>query len=76
MKEKMRIYSDNEGDVLEVDIGKPTPGYCKNLGKDLFEKVDERTGKTKGFTIINFRKRTEKLKSFDLSLPLQLEASS
>ncbi len=71
MKDKISIYYDKEGDVLEIDIGKPTKGYCKGLGDDIFEKIDEKTGNTKGYTILGFKKRTEK--SLNISLPINLE---
>ena len=72
MKEKIHIYYDKEGDVLEIDIGKPTAGYCKNLGNSIFEKIDEKTGISKGYTILNFKKKLEK--SIDISLPIKLSA--
>lgn len=69
----MHIYYDAEGDLFELRIGEPTPSYMKNLGHDIFERIDEKTKKMTGFTILNFKKRTEKFKPIDLELPDDLE---
>ncbi|MBI2507579.1 DUF2283 domain-containing protein [Candidatus Woesearchaeota archaeon] len=72
MKE-LSIYYDKEGDFLEVRIGKPTIAYFKDLGNDIFERVDERTGEVNGISIVNFRKRIENLKPIRASLQKKKE---
>lgn len=76
MKGKLHIYYDKEGDFLEFTAGKPTKGYFKDLGHDVFERIDEKTGEVKGFAIFNFKKRTEKLKPIEFSLPAKIELTS
>jgi len=71
-KGKLHVYYDEEGDVLEVILGKPTISYMKNLGNGTFERIDEKNGKTKGFLITSFKKRSEK-KAIDITLPANLE---
>ncbi|MAG20155.1 DUF2283 domain-containing protein [archaeon] len=73
MKEKLHVYYDKEGDVLEIRMGKPTIASFKDLGNDVFERIDEKSGEIKGFAIFNFNKRSEKLKSIDVSLPFGLK---
>ena len=76
MKNKLHIYYDQEGDFLELRIGKPTVSVYNNIGNDLFQRIDEKTGKVKGFAIFNFKKRTEKLKNIDVTLPVELKVFS
>jgi hypothetical protein len=38
----------------------------------VFQRIDEKTGKIKGLTILNFKARTKR-KSIDVSLPLKRE---
>lgn len=73
MKKNMHVYYDEEGDLLEIRLGKPTIGYLKDLGKDTFERIDEKTGEINGFLIFNFKKRSENLKPIDVALPVELK---
>ena len=56
MKKEMRIYYDEEGDYFEMFFGKATKGYYRNLDDGIFQRIDEKTGKTKGFSILGLRK--------------------
>ena len=76
MKNKLHIYYDEEGDFLELRIGKPTLSVYNDIGNDIFQRIDEKTRKVKGFAIFNFKKRTEKLKNIDVSLPIELKVFS
>ncbi len=76
MKNKLNIYYDEEGDFLELRIGKPTQSVYNAIGNDIFQRVDEKTGEIKGFAVFNFKKRTEKLKEVEVSLPVKLKISS
>ena len=42
MKEKVRVYYDDEADYLELNIGKPTKSYYDDLGEDIFQRIDEK----------------------------------
>lgn len=66
----VHIHYDEEGDLLELRVGKSSGTYMKNLGGGIFERVDEKTGKTRGFVIVSFKKKIEKSKS--VSAPLSL----
>ena len=76
MKENMSIYYDEEGDYLEIYFGKIKKGYFKEIGDKFFERIDEKTGKVVGVSIMNFKKRTEKLKELKITLPFKLEIVS
>jgi uncharacterized protein YuzE len=73
MKEKLNIHYDGKSDVLELRLGEPTESYYEDLGNDLFERRDEKTKEIKGFAIFNFKKRTEKGETIDVTLPAKLQ---
>lgn len=76
MKNKLHIYYDDEGDFLELRAGKPTPSTYNSIGNDIFQRIDDKTKQVKGFAIFNFKKRTEKLKNIDVTLPVELKVFS
>jgi len=76
MKDKLNIYYDEGGDFLEIRIGKPTESIYDDIGEDIFQRIDEKTGEIKGFAIFNFKKRTEKLKDIDVQLPVKVKISA
>ncbi len=76
MKRKLNLYYDEEGDFLELNIGKYTEGFFRNLGNGIFERVDKKTNKVTGVAVMAFRKRTQGLKEIEVSLPLKMQPSS
>lgn len=66
---KMIFHYDKEGDVLEVSFGKPRKAVSEELENDVVIRKDPKTKETIGFTILNFEKRSEKLKGFPISIP-------
>ena len=72
----MHLYYDEEGDFLEISIGKHTEGYFRNLGKGIFERVDKKTKEVKGVAVMGFKKRTQRLKDTSVSLPFTIELTS
>lgn len=73
MKGKLNIYYDEEGDLLEIQVGTSREGTFRNLGKGVFERIDTETKEVVGLTIHGFRKRTHDLKNMPLSLPVSVE---
>ena len=74
MDKKLNIWFDKEGDFLELTIGKPVKGFFRELGNDMLERVDAKTGKVIGFSILNFSKRFDKLKTIKkFQLPIAIE---
>ena len=55
MKRKVVITYDSDGDFLEIMIGKPKPSYYKNLGDDIFQRVDSKTDEIIGFALYNVK---------------------
>lgn len=76
MKGKMHIYYDEEADFLEINIGKYTDGYFRDVGEGISERVDQKTGKVTGIAIMGFRKKAGRLKDIEISLPINIEMSS
>jgi len=71
---KIDVWFDQEGDLLEVTIGKPRKGFFKPIeGEDAFVRVDARTGRIIGFTILNFTKKFRKSNNHHLKIPLPLK---
>jgi len=66
-KEPLRVWFDPEGDLLEVELGKPKKGFFKDMGDDVFLRVDMK-GNVLGFAILNATKRTKKLREVELPI--------
>ena len=66
-KEPLRVWFDPEGDLLEVELGKPKKGFFKDLGDDVFLRVDMK-GNVLGFAILNATKRMKKLREVELPI--------
>ncbi|PIU67853.1 MAG: DUF2283 domain-containing protein [Armatimonadetes bacterium CG07_land_8_20_14_0_80_40_9] len=64
---KMRIWYDQEGDMLEIGFGK-RKGYMKDVGDDIWLRIEE--DELKGFLILNFSKRVEKEK--EIKIPVKI----
>ena len=68
MEEKaLRIWFDPKGDLLEVGQAKPTKGFFKDAGDDIFIRVDLE-GNVTGFVILNATKRMTKIREVELPL--------
>ena len=72
MKEKFVMHYDEGGDLLELRIGDSTDSYFEDLGNDIFERVDRKTGEVKGLAIFNFKKRIEKDLDINIELPFDI----
>ena len=59
-KDKLSVYYDEEADLLEVIICRPTKSYYNGLGNDIFQRIDLKTKKVRGYTIFNFKKKIQK----------------
>jgi uncharacterized protein YuzE len=73
MKNKINIHYDEEGDILEIQIGEPTPSYYEEIKEGIFERIDEKTGEIRGFAIFSFRERIKK--EGDINIPLAPRAN-
>ena len=66
-KETLRVWFDPEGDLLEVELGKPRKGFFRDVGDDVFLRVDEK-GNVIGFAILNATKRMKKVREVELPI--------
>ena len=63
MAEKLRFWFDEEGDVLDISLGKPKKAVSKELEDDILIRINPKTKKIIGFTILNFTKRFKNSKA-------------
>jgi len=68
MEEGLKIWFDEEGDFLEIMLVGKGRGFFRDIGDDIWERVDEK-GRIRGIAILNFRRRAEKGK---IELPYRL----
>ena len=74
MEKNLNIWFDKKGDFLELTVGKPVKGFFREIGDDMLARVNAKTGKVIGFSILNFSKRFDKLKDTKrLELPISIE---
>ena len=71
----MRIYYDEEGDLLEISIGNPTKCYADEIEPGVFLRKDEETNEIKSIAILAFKKRTKSLKDIKVKLPIDISFS-
>lgn len=76
MKGKLNLYYDEEGDFLELQVGKYTEGYFRNLGHGVFERIDKKTDQVVGIALMGFKKRSEDKKEVKISLPVEIHLAS
>lgn len=76
MKGPMRVYYDEEGDFLEISVGKPTACYASEVEPGIFLRIDEKTSEVRSIGILGFKKRTRKIKDIELKLPVEVTLSS
>jgi len=71
MKGKLRVYYDEEGDYLEIRIGKPVSNYGEEINDDITLFKDEKTNEIVGIGILNFKKRSN-LQNLEIELPIDI----
>ena len=72
----MRVYYDEEGDFLEISVGKPTKCYASELGRGVFLRIDEKSEEVKSVGILGFKKRSKGLKDIKLNIPVEVNFST
>ena len=69
---KLYYHYDEDADVLYVSQGKPSArDVSEEAPNDIILRLDQKSKKVKGFTILNFVKRG---KNKHVSVPLPIEA--
>ncbi|MBI2147461.1 DUF2283 domain-containing protein [Candidatus Woesearchaeota archaeon] len=72
MKGPMRVHYDEEGDFLEISIGKPTSCYASEVESGVFLRRDEKTDEVKSVGILSFKKRIKSVKDIQITLPVDI----
>ncbi|MBI4439914.1 DUF2283 domain-containing protein [Candidatus Woesearchaeota archaeon] len=75
MKGPMRLHYDEEGDFLEISIGKPTKCYASEIEPGVFLRIDEKTNEVRSVGVIGFKKRSRKIEDIKLDLPIDINFS-
>ena len=73
-KQKLNFSYDNEGDILDISIGKPMKAISNEITDDFFVRIHPRTKRTVGFSILNFKKRSAK-QNGEFAVPIHAEFS-
>lgn len=69
---KLFYYFDKEADVFYLSQGKPSAkDYMSEAADDVILRINPKTKKIRGFTVLNFTKR---LKKTSLPIPLPIHA--
>ena len=69
MAQQLRFFFDREADILYLSLGKPRPALSKEVGDDVLVRIDPKTQRVVGCTILNLTKRFGKMKQAEF-LPL------
>lgn len=76
MKEKISFWFDQKNDILDISIGKPKAAVSKEVGDDVVVRLNPKTNKVMGFTILNFTKRFKKVKTAEkIRTPIKVSMS-
>ena len=71
----MRIHYDEEGDFLEIAVGKPSKCYAEEVKPGVFVRIDEKTNEVRSVGILSFKKRANEIKDIKLDLPIEVNFS-
>lgn len=72
---KLFYYYDKEADVFYLSQGKPSPkSISQETSDDVVLRLDPKSKKVRGFTILNFSHRIGKT-HLPIELPIQAELS-
>lgn len=74
MEKKMRLAYDKEADILDISLGKPKEAVSREIEDDFFVRIDPKTKKIVGFSVINFEKWFKGLDGYRL-VPMSAEFS-
>ena len=56
MEKGLRFSFDKEADVLDISIGMPKMAISREIRDDFFVRMDPKTQRIVGFSILNFEK--------------------
>ncbi len=76
MKGPMRVYYDEEGDFLEISVGKQSKCYASEVKSGVFLRIDEKSEEVKSVGILGFKNRAKALKEIKLDIPVEINFSA
>jgi len=56
MAQRLRFAYDKHADILDISLGKPKRAIAREVEDDFFVRLDPKTHKVVGFSILNFEK--------------------
>lgn len=68
----MRVHYDEEGDFLEISIGKPTKSTATEIKPGVFLRLDDKSHEIKSVGILGFKSKQD----MDVQLPINVTFSS
>lgn len=68
----MSVHYDEEGDFLEISIGKPSHCYADEVEPRVFLRKDEKTGEVRSIGILGFKQRSKGIQDIELKLPVKI----
>ena len=71
MAEVLRFAYDKEGDILDIALGPPRRAISREIEDDVFVRLDPKSKKVIGFSILNF---TKWFKDLDDTRPIPVTA--
>ena len=69
MAKRLTFFFDREADILYLSVGKPRAAISREVGDDMLVRVDPKSHRVVGCTILNLTKRFGKMKTAE-SLPV------
>ena len=63
MAETLRFAYDKEADLLDICLGRPRAAISREIEDDIFVRLDPKSRKIIGFSILNFTKWFKELDS-------------
>ena len=67
----MRVHYDEEGDLLEISIGKPVKCYAEEVQPGIFIRKSELNDEVRSIGILGFKQRGKTIQDIELELPLK-----
>ncbi len=71
MAETLRFAYDRQADILDIALGRPRRAISREIQDDLFVRLDPKSKRVIGFSILNF---TKWFKDLDDTRPIPVTA--
>lgn len=71
MAEALTFSYDKEGDILDISLGRPRQAISREIEDDVFVRLNPKSRKVIGFSILNF---TKWFKDLDDARPIPVTA--